>query len=312
MAVVSTASAYQCPGEQAINVACNAINVHPLVCNYLNANVEKCNEKQCSQAYIDNYAACHCRSSSSDFYTRSASVQSLIERCGLASLTNPYGSPDQYRAEQTFSIQGGSLISAAYPSPSPEVTPSHHMSGGAIAGLVIGLVCAALLAGAMAVWWRSVRDDYAPPYDDYEHKQAGGATGPTRTVVTEKVEPVVVRATGPDHIVPIQNDYQTVPVHPGNQVGATVASTTIHPIQNHSTVAVSDEDLPHAAGVQFNAVPQNNVSQSSLPQNAVPQNAVPQNSAPRGNVPLNAAPRSSGASNAVPPPPPIKNNSVSH
>ncbi|KAF9351780.1 hypothetical protein BGX26_010250 [Mortierella sp. AD094] len=284
IAAASTVSAHQCPSDDAVTTACNSINVSPLLCNNPKVNVEECNAKQCGQTYIDNYSACQCRRSATDFYTSSANVQGLLNRCGLAGLSNPYGDPNQYKpgqGTQTFAptstadggatriydgttyyggqtavvsgttrivsataIAGGSLIlpgtttwvsetpgivsgtstalqatsRTAAPVAAPTETEvfdsSHHVSGGSIAGITIGL-----FGGGSC-----------PSHD---------VNGPTRTVVTEKIEPVVVRtvphADAPyvDHSIPVQTNYHAA---------TPITTTTSHPIQHHTAIAVHPDN----------------------------------------------------------------------
>ncbi|KAF9118454.1 hypothetical protein BGW39_001165 [Mortierella sp. 14UC] len=84
-----------------------------MTCNNSNVNVVSCNEKQCNQPYIDNYAACKCRRSLTLFYEHSVNVEDLLRRCGVAGLTNSFGNPYQYRpgqGTQTFVPSGTSVI----------------------------------------------------------------------------------------------------------------------------------------------------------------------------------------------------------
>jgi hypothetical protein len=39
-----------------------------VICDNPNVNIEACNEVQCNQSYIDNYAACQCLRSRTEFY----------------------------------------------------------------------------------------------------------------------------------------------------------------------------------------------------------------------------------------------------
>ncbi|KAG0340254.1 hypothetical protein BG000_000326 [Podila horticola] len=194
---VSTSSvyAYQCPDTTSINQSCSSISVFPLVCNNPNANKEACNAKQCNQSYIDNYAACQCRRNPDQFYEHSANVDGLLKRCGVAGLTNPYGSPV------------------------PVQKQSSKISGGAIAGIVIGCLAALAIAGLLAWCWRKKRHQHTAVYN--EHSTYDNR-GPTRTVVTEKIEPVVVK-TGTTNF-----NTTTTP-------GTTTYSTTTTPVSNYPT-----------------------------------------------------------------------------
>ncbi|KAG0092268.1 hypothetical protein BGZ93_008387 [Podila epicladia] len=74
---------------------------------------------------------------------------------------------------------GGTRTAAPIVGPSeiPVTAESSKISGGAIAGIVLGTLAAAALAGLLGC------------HSAYETR------GPTRTVVTEKIEPVVVKST---------------------------------------------------------------------------------------------------------------------
>ncbi|KAF9196151.1 hypothetical protein BGZ50_001847 [Haplosporangium sp. Z 11] len=203
IAALSTVSAYQCPPPREADQACESINVFPLTCSNTDVNAQ-CNDKQCNQPYIDNYAACQCRSSPENFFDNSVNVEGLLQRCGLAGLANPFGSPDQYRPGQgtkVFAPSSASLVgvlgatnaSIIAPTTEPSGVPaqSHHISGGSIAGIVLGCLAATALAGLLGWCWRKKRHQHASIYDShtpYDNR------GPTRTVVTEKIEPVVVRS----------------------------------------------------------------------------------------------------------------------
>ncbi|GJJ73707.1 hypothetical protein EMPS_06065 [Entomortierella parvispora] len=358
VAAFSTVSAYVCPDPQSVSYSCKQLNVFPLVCYNPKVNKDECNKKQCNQPYVDNYAACQCRRSTTQFYHHAVNVQGLINRCG-GGLNNPFGNPDQYRPGQgtsTFPIgtptrPGGSgptgtldpndsngnsatriyngttyyggqtgvvsgttrivsatavvgnttilpgtttwvsgtpgiirgtstpsgpaatgkpatryyngttyyggqngvvsgttrIVSAtaivngttilpgtttwvsgtpgiirgtstpsvgrgtrtgttivgtttAQPilaptdSPFPVTTQSRHISGGAIAGIVLGLLAAALLAGLIGLCWRRTRAAHVA-----SSASTHIAHAPPRTIVTEKIEPVVVKAVPADH-----------------------------------------------------------------------------------------------------------------
>ncbi|KAG9069716.1 hypothetical protein KI688_009038 [Linnemannia hyalina] len=207
----SSVSAYQCPDTASINSSCRQITVTPLVCSNPNVNKDVCNAKQCNQAYIDNYSACQCLRSPNMFYEHSVNVEGLLKRCGLSTLSNPFGSSSQYKpgqGTQIFSPGGnvratstsgnGSSRSAA-PIESPTETPvpvqsqGHELSGGAIAGIVIGCLAALALAGLLAWCWRRKRSDHTTTYNTHSNLENQNR-GPTRTVISEKVEPVVVKS----------------------------------------------------------------------------------------------------------------------
>ncbi|KAG0051507.1 hypothetical protein BGZ83_003628 [Gryganskiella cystojenkinii] len=301
VAAASTVSAYQCPTTAEVNTACRAISVFPLICNNPNVNVSACNDRQCNQTYINNYSACQCRRSSTQFYENSVNVEGLLRRCGMAGLTNPYGNPYQYRpgqGTQTFSpsssaggvvtrvyngttyyggqtavisgttrivsataIVGGTTIlpgtttwvsgtpgiirgtstrvgagrgtRTAAPITSPTATAApivaqenKHISGGAVAGIVLGTLAAALLAGLLGWCWRKKRAEHTTVYNNaattYDNR------GPTRTVVTEKIEPVVVKSV-PTGATTTTYNTTGAPVVASSSVPATYHTTTTAP-----------------------------------------------------------------------------------
>ncbi|ORZ11286.1 hypothetical protein BCR41DRAFT_387743 [Lobosporangium transversale] len=263
IAVASTVSAYQCPSTVAVIKACASINVAPLVCTNPKVNIEPCNEKQCTQTYVNDYSACQCRRSSTGFYESSVNVDGLLRRCGVAGLINPYGDPSQYRpgqGTQTFSrssTTGGATATSrtADPSASPSErsildpvrNTSHHISKGAIAGIVLGLLAATALAGLLGWCWRKRRHDHMAVYNSYP---AGAETrGPSRTVVTEKIEPIVVK-TSPGTTGPTTGGYNT---------GATTSSAAHNPMNTTATnnYNTTSTHAPHNTGAynSSNAAP---------------------------------------------------------
>ncbi|KAF9973154.1 hypothetical protein BGZ73_003621 [Actinomortierella ambigua] len=216
--VVTTAHAFTCPSTPSITSACLQLNVLPLVCSNPQVNVKECNDKQCSQPYVDKYAVCQCRGSTTDFFkakieqspprsSNAHKVESLIKRCRLTKsdkLVNPY-----VPVKPTTSPTAQPIVG-----PSPTNTPvsASKVSGGAIAGWVLGLLATAGLAALLAICWRRKRRD--PIYNQHLLADPRGAA---RTVVTEKIEPVVVKA------VPSSQVYTGTPgaagVGGGNVVG---------------------------------------------------------------------------------------------
>ncbi|KAG0231952.1 hypothetical protein BGW42_008552 [Actinomortierella wolfii] len=274
-----------------------------VVCTDPKRNVKECNEKQCNQVYIDNYAVCQCRGNPSNFYKSSNNVEGLLRRCGLSTgktFANPYGSPEQYRpgeGTRTFplatrvfdgttyvggqtevvngitrivgatpmvgmtrivggttswngatpSIVGGtSTVMQAGPSPTaqPVVLPTPttvpftqqgRISGGAIAGIVLGLLAAAAIAFLLALCWRRKRKD--PAYN--QHLLAEPSRGPSRTVVTEKIEPVVVKA------VPSNQVYTS---GTGTDIGTGTGTGTITTTTTTSSVMAPQSGIVTAGG----------------------------------------------------------------
>ncbi|KAF9301798.1 hypothetical protein BGZ74_006245 [Mortierella antarctica] len=233
-AATATVHAYQCPPTPAVNLACAAIVVRPLTCNNPEVNVKECNVKQCIQSYIDNYAACQCRRSPNQFYEHSVNVEGLIRRCGLAALKNPYGNPYQYRpgqGTQTFvpsSPAGGTATRT--PITAPLTAEDNKISGGAIAGIVLGTLAAAALAGLLGWCWRKKRSEHTAIYSH----SATETRGPTRTVVTEKIEPVVVKSNSNNVATTATTNY-AAPVVPATSGTSYTTSTQPVPVGHTST-----------------------------------------------------------------------------
>ncbi|KAK3830388.1 MAG: hypothetical protein JOS17DRAFT_829451 [Linnemannia elongata] len=315
----SSVSAYQCPDTASINSSCRQISVSPLVCNNPNVNKDACNSKQCNQAYIDNYSACQCRRSPNMFYQHSVNVEGLLRRCGLSTLSNPYGSLSQYRpgqGAQVFGpitsatssatsgvvtriyngttyyggsntvisgtthwvgatvIQNGTRINgattwisgtpsiirstathvapvpgttvvssprSAAPIESPTGTPvpvqsqgKKKLSGGAIAGVVLGCLAVLALAGLLAWCWRRKRNQHASAYNTHSTYDDQNR-GPTRTTVTEKIEPVVVKSD-----LQQQRPRQQLATYTTTQsVPANQSSNTVHPSTSYNTTTTT-------------------------------------------------------------------------
>ncbi|KAG0267480.1 hypothetical protein BG011_004514 [Mortierella polycephala] len=126
-------------------------------------------------------------------------VEGLIRRCG-GGFINPFGDSNQYdptpsassTSLSTSKVVPGTGITtntavprtstAALPFVSPSEIPlgvmSESISGGAIAGTVIGILAAASLVGLLALCWC---------------KKHAVSHGPTRTTMTKMTEPVVVK-----------------------------------------------------------------------------------------------------------------------
>ncbi|KAI1317987.1 hypothetical protein EDD11_007370 [Mortierella claussenii] len=221
-AAALTVSAYVCPSPQSIAHSCQQLNVSPLVCYDPKRNTKECNEKQCNQPYIDDYASCQCRSSVSQFYESSKKVEDLIRRCG-GGFSNPFGDSSRYRPGQgttmffatTTGIRSSSssvtktttrtktssrtttaqpiLEPTSTPTPSLVTTQSRHISKGAIAGIVLGLLASTLVACLLGFCWRQKRADHVAAVNKIHIPHR-----PTRTTVTEKIEPVMVKVDSGD------------------------------------------------------------------------------------------------------------------
>ncbi|KAF9138872.1 hypothetical protein BGX30_008634 [Mortierella sp. GBA39] len=271
----SSVSAYQCPDTASVNSSCRQITVSPLVCSNPNVNKDVCNARQCNQAYIDNYSACQCRRSPNMFYEHSVNVEGLLKRCGLSTLSNPFGSSNQYKPGQGTQIfSPGTIVRAmstsgngstvvhssqsAAPIESPTETPvpvqsqGKTLSGGAIAGIVLGCLAALALAGLLAWCWRRNRSQHTTTnntHSTYENQNRG----PTRTIITEKVEPVVVKSgthqAYNDNNVPANNstsyttNTQSVPADRGynnnTSTNYNTGSSAVHPSTSYNTTTTT-------------------------------------------------------------------------
>ncbi|KAF9392063.1 hypothetical protein CPB97_004359 [Podila verticillata] len=107
-------------------------------------------------------------------------------------------------------------IMAPSESPVPISTQGKHISGGAIAGIVLGILGATLLAGLLALCWRRKRAAHVAA-----HSSTHIAHGPNRTTVVEKIEPAVVKS------VPAGETYHasSVPVASADTAGASGSTT---------------------------------------------------------------------------------------
>ncbi|KAF9100734.1 hypothetical protein BGX27_000266 [Mortierella sp. AM989] len=117
----------------------------------------------------------------------------VSETPGIISGTSTYA-----QTSTAASDPAASSAPAAAPTAQPiELQPrhpyeitDHHISGGSIAGIVLGLLGSLVLAILLGFCWRKVRKEHPP----MAYAQNHIPSGPTRTTVVEKIEPVVVRA----------------------------------------------------------------------------------------------------------------------
>ncbi|KAG0369819.1 hypothetical protein BGX24_002270 [Mortierella sp. AD032] len=234
LATVAVVNAYTCPATPAINTACRSISVFPLTCNNPSVNVVACNEKQCNQTYIDNYAACQCRRSPTLFYEHSVNVEGLLRRCGVAGLTNPFGNPFQYRpgqGTQTF------VPSSRSDAPGSGSVVTRIFSGttyyGGSATVISGTT---RIVGATAV----VNSTWiAPGTTTWASNTPGIVNGTstvwvgTRTAAPAKIEPVVVKS------VPTTNTHVVAPGTTAYSTSNTGYNTNTHNNTNYSNVPVN-------------------------------------------------------------------------
>ncbi|KAF9318121.1 hypothetical protein BG003_011775 [Podila horticola] len=90
------------------------------------------------------------------------------------------------------------------------------ISGGAIAGSVLGILGAAVISGLLALCWRSERDAHTAL------SSTRIAHEPTRTTVVEKIEPVVVKS------VPATETYHASSVPVAGAFGTAYGANTGH------------------------------------------------------------------------------------
>ncbi|KAF8934039.1 hypothetical protein BGZ47_010531 [Haplosporangium gracile] len=116
-------------------------------------------------------------------------------------------------------IVAGSFVSAQSPSPiTVPVQPQGHrrVSGGAIAGIVLGCLAALAIACLLAWCWRKKRHQHTAAHNTPSNNESQNHN-PSRTVVTEKIEPVVVKS----------GTHQT---HNINTPASTVVTEKIEPV----------------------------------------------------------------------------------
>ncbi|KAF9900649.1 hypothetical protein EC991_007054 [Linnemannia zychae] len=149
-------------------------------------------------------------------------------------------------------IIGSTRSAAPIESPTETAVPvqkqgKKKLSGGAIAGIVLGCLAALALAGLLAWCWRRKRNQHTTTYNThstYENQNRG----PTRTVVTEKVEPVVVKSgthqtynNAPANSTTYTTTTQSVPVNNQgyNSTTYNTGSNAVHPSTSYNTTTTN-------------------------------------------------------------------------
>ncbi|KAG0273909.1 hypothetical protein BGZ95_010281 [Linnemannia exigua] len=150
------------------------------------------------------------------------------------------------------------LVSAApIESPTETAVPvqkqgKKKLSGGAIAGIVLGCLAALALAGLLAWCWRRKRNQHTTTYNTHSTYETSQNRGPTRTVVTEKIEPVVVKSgthqtynNAPANSTTYTTTTQSVPVNnqgynnPSTTYN-TASSNAVHPSTSYNTTTTTN------------------------------------------------------------------------
>ncbi|KAK3841719.1 MAG: hypothetical protein J3R72DRAFT_524252 [Linnemannia gamsii] len=152
---------------------------------------------------------------------------------------------------------GSTRSAAPIESPTETAVPvqkqgKKKLSGGAIAGIVLGCLAALALAGLLAWCWRRKRNQHTTTYNTQSTYENNHNRGPTRTVVTEKIEPVVVKSgthqtynNAPANPTTYTTTTQSVPV---NNQGYNNSSTTyntagsnaVHPSSSYNTTTTTN------------------------------------------------------------------------
>ncbi|KAI9234120.1 MAG: hypothetical protein BYD32DRAFT_424254 [Podila humilis] len=105
-------------------------------------------------------------------------------------------------------------------SPVPIPTQGKHISRGSIAGIVLGILGAALFAGLLALCWRRTRGAHVAA-----HSSTHIACGPTRTTVVEKIEPVVVTSVPAGETYHASSIPAVASAHTAGASGSTIYNT---------------------------------------------------------------------------------------
>ncbi|KAF9153582.1 hypothetical protein BG015_003118 [Linnemannia schmuckeri] len=175
-------------------------------------------------------------------------------------------------------IVAASSVSAQSPTPTPTPTPTaapdqgnRRVSGGAIAGIVLGCLAALAIAGLLAWCWRRKRHQHTAAYNTpsaYENQNRG----PTRTVVTEKIEPVVVKSGTHqtyNNSTPANTNStnytttnQSVPTNQGHNSSSTAYNTgsnAVHPSTSYNTTTTAGYNTANSGyNTGYNADIRNN------------------------------------------------------
>ncbi|KAI8602242.1 hypothetical protein EDD21DRAFT_352926 [Dissophora ornata] len=125
--------------------------------------------------------------------TRIVSAVAVVEGTTILPSTTTWISNTPGIISGTSATGGAAMTGRPVIGPTPSETSlpvfqSYHISGGAVAGIVLGLVASAIIAHLLVVCWHRKRTEHIPPSGKIHIPHR-----PTQTVVAEKIEPVVVR-----------------------------------------------------------------------------------------------------------------------
>lgn len=174
-------------------------------------------------------------------------------------MNNPYGDSSQYRPDDgsgtrttnaAVTTAVGTTTAQPFVGPSgvPISDQSSHMSGGAIAGTVLGILGALGLAGLLGWCWRRKRASHVPVMSNTTYV----GHGPTRTVVSEKVEPLVVNSVDADQTyhaasIPVAATAAGVGAAAGAAGGSAYASRSQQAGGSTSYTTTTPSDVPVVA-----------------------------------------------------------------
>ncbi|KAG0253212.1 hypothetical protein BG011_006495 [Mortierella polycephala] len=238
IAALSTVSAYQCPSTREVDQSCKSISVSPsgLANPFGNSDQYKPGEgtkafAPSSTSLVGGPGATRVFDGTTYYggqttvisgTTRIVSATAVAGGSMIVSGTTTWASntPGVVSGTSTpWTASGTSLTAAPITVPTNDQNgvpiESHHISGGSVAGIVLGCVAATILAGLLGWCWRKQRNRHTTVYNSHA---ASDNRGPTRTVVTEKIEPVVVKSVpagaGASTASPGNTGYSTT--NPGN------------------------------------------------------------------------------------------------